>query len=65
MWQSVKGGSHSLGEGVSVGVGILTEILITTNLLIVILVSAVDNNTKSNLTSIAIGIAVAAGIFAS
>ena len=48
----------------SVGVGIFTEILITTNLVIIILLSAVDNNTKSYLTSIAIGIAVATGIYA-
>ena len=60
----VKGGVHMLGEKVSAGEGILAEAVATSILVLAVLMVAFDENNKTVLGPLAIGLAVGGGIFA-
>ncbi len=51
-------GAHALGPGVSIGMGLLMEIVITFALVFVIFATAIDSGGMGNLAPIAIGLAV-------
>ncbi|KAH9519952.1 Aquaporin-8 [Bulinus truncatus] len=64
IYGKIGGGAHDLGYNVSIGEGILCEVMLTAMLLTVILASAVDPKTKSVLAPLAIGFTVVADILA-
>ncbi len=51
-------GAHALGPGVSIGMGLLMEIVITFALVFVIFATAIDSGGMGNLAPIAIGLTV-------
>ena len=51
-------GSHALGPGVSIGMALLMEIVVTFVLVFVVFATAVDTGGMGNLAPIAIGMAV-------
>ncbi|XP_046576189.1 aquaporin-8-like [Haliotis rubra] len=62
-YELINGGAHIL-SAVGPGPGIVCEILLTTVLVLTVLMSAVDDHSKSNLAPLAIGFAVTVCIFA-
>ncbi len=63
VYDSVTGGVHMLGTDVDPGQGILAEAIATSILVLAVLMVAFDENNKSVLGPLAIGLAVAGGIF--
>ena len=63
-YDSIKGGVHMLGNDVDPGQGILAEAVATSILVLAVLMVAFDDNNKSVLAPLAIGLAVGGGIFA-
>ncbi|XP_035695466.1 aquaporin-8-like isoform X1 [Branchiostoma floridae] len=62
-YTSCHGGTHSIGEGVSVGGAILCEAILTMTLVMTVIMSAVDSASKGKaLPPLAIGLAVVTGI---
>lgn len=61
---SVSGGAHSLGPMTSQGQGFLCEVILTSVLVSVVLLTALDHETRSPLAPVAIGLAVAVCIMA-
>ncbi|ESP03879.1 hypothetical protein LOTGIDRAFT_156476 [Lottia gigantea] len=64
MYTQFGGGAHDLATTEHVGEAILCEMLLTTVLVLVILLVAVDPRTKTELAPLAIGMAVTVDIFA-
>ena len=56
-------GSHALGVGISGGAGLVTEMVLTFILVFVIFATAIDRRGPGNLAPLAIGMAVAVGLF--
>ncbi|XP_028393979.1 aquaporin-8-like isoform X3 [Dendronephthya gigantea] len=63
-YHNVTGGIHQLGENIDPGQGILAEAVATSILVLAVLMVAFDENNKSVLAPLAIGLSVAGGIFA-
>ena len=63
-YDTVIGGVHKLNDKVSPGEGILAETVATSILVLAVLMVAFDENNKSVLGPLAIGLAVGGGIFA-
>lgn len=63
VYKEIKGGAHTLGDGVYPGWSILAEGILTFLLVFTVLMTAVDDE-KSNLAPLAIGFAVAVDIIA-
>jgi len=61
---AIAGGAHALGDGVTPGQGILMELLLTSILVTVVLLTAVDTETKSVMAPIGIGLTVVVDILA-
>jgi len=61
---NISGGAHALGETTTQGEGVLCEMLLTSVLVSVVLLTAVDPDTKSPLAPLAIGLAVSVCILA-
>jgi len=65
VYQSIRGGSHSLAEGVTVGQGILLEAALTFILVIVVLLVATDRTWHHRQLALAVGFTVFVDIAAS
>ena len=63
VYESINGGSHSLGMDVKVGSALLAEILATSVLVLTVQMTAVDSKNKVPVAPIPIGFAVAIGIY--
>ena len=63
-YDAIKGGVHMLGADVGPGEAILAEAVATSILVLAVLMVAFDDNNKSVLAPLAIGLAVGGGIFA-
>lgn len=61
---NMSGGANTLGTNVTVGEGLLAEIVLTAILVTTVLLTAVDKSTKSSLAPLAIGFAVIVSILA-
>ncbi|RUS76318.1 hypothetical protein EGW08_015925 [Elysia chlorotica] len=61
---NISGGASALGANSTVSEGLMAEIVLTAILMITILLTAVDNSTKTSLAPIAIGFAVIVDILA-
>ncbi|KAL8565110.1 hypothetical protein ACOMHN_005313 [Nucella lapillus] len=55
---AIKGGAHTLSPGVTVGQGVLCEMVLTTVLVLTVIMTSIDPQTKAPLAPIAIGFAV-------
>ncbi|XP_013063681.2 aquaporin-8-like isoform X1 [Biomphalaria glabrata] len=64
LYKNISGGAHDLSAHVSVGEGVLCEVMLTAMLVTVILSSAVDPKTKNVLAPLGIGFTVVADILA-
>ena len=64
MYDGITGGVHMLDSDVGPGEGILAEAVATSILVLAVLMVAFDDNNKSVLAPLAIGLAVGGGIFA-
>ena len=63
-FEQIWGGANALSDGVSVGEGIISEMMFTAILVTVVLFTAVDEITSSILAPLAIGFAVMIGVLA-
>ncbi|CAL1528817.1 unnamed protein product [Lymnaea stagnalis] len=63
-YRSIQGGAQDLGKGTTIGEGVLCEVMLTALLVTVILLTAVDPETKSTLAPLAIGFTVVVDILA-
>ena len=61
-YEMISGGAHALGPGVSVGCGVLCEIILTTFLVMAVLMTAVDRVAGKPFAAIIIGLSVAVDI---
>ena len=64
VYDKINGGIHLVASGVNPGQAILAELMATSVLVFAVLMIAFDERNKSILAPMAIGLSVAAGIFA-
>ena len=64
MYESINGGGHLLGAGISNAEGILCEVVVTLVLVQTVLLTAVDTDGKNPVAPFAIGLAVLVDILA-
>ena len=63
-YEFVRGGTHALGSGVTVGCGVFCEVMITFLLTLTVLMVAVDSGGRNVSAPLLIGFSLTAGIVA-